>query len=101
MGAPRAARGARADRPVQPGHDGDRAARRGDAVPALLALTAASAALLLPGRLVGEALGHPASVSDYLQVAWLISSLATVGGGLETDATVRKATYASDADDDA
>ena len=72
---------------------------------ALLALTAASAALLLPGRLVGEALGHPAGVADYLQVAWLISSLATVGGGLggglETDATVREATYASDADDDA
>ena len=72
---------------------------------ALFAVTAASAALLLPPGLLAETLGHPAGVGDYLQLAWLISSLATVGGGLggglETEASVREATYASDADDDA
>lgn len=72
---------------------------------ALFLVTAAAAALLLPASLLGETLGHDASVAEYLRLAWLISSLATVsgglGGGLESDASVREATFASDSDDDA
>jgi hypothetical protein len=71
----------------------------------LLAVTAAGAALLVPQELRAEALGHPVALADYLQVSWLISSLATVGGGLggglETEASVREATFAAEADDDA
>ena len=65
----------------------------------------AAALLLLPARVLADAVGHPVDLTQYLELAWLISSLATVGGGLggglEADATVREATYASDADDDA
>ncbi len=72
---------------------------------ALFVVTAAAAALLLPSELLSDALGHRVGVPDYLLVAWLISSLATVGGGLggglESEASVREATYAADADDDA
>lgn len=72
---------------------------------ALLVATAATGLLLLPASLFGDALGHETRLADYLGLAWLISSLATIGGGiaggLESDATVREATYASDAEDDA
>jgi hypothetical protein len=72
---------------------------------ALFGVTVATALLLLPPSLLTETLGHQATAADYLRLSWLISSLATVGGGLggglETDASVREATYASDADDDA
>lgn len=61
----------------------------------LLAL-AGSLLLVVPG-LFAEGLGHPARPSDYLELAWLISSLATVGGalgaGLESDDAVRQAAY--------
>jgi hypothetical protein len=71
----------------------------------LLAVTAAGAVLLLPETLLAEALGRSAGLGDYLRVSWLISSLATVGGGLggglETDTSVREAAFAADADDDA
>ena len=72
---------------------------------ALLALTLAAALLLVPAGVLADAVGHPVGPPDFLELSWLISSLATVGGGLggglEADATVREATYASDADDDA
>jgi hypothetical protein len=61
----------------------------------LLALLAAL--LIVVPDLLAEALGHPVGLADYVEVAWLSSSLATVGGalgaGLETDETVRRAAY--------
>jgi hypothetical protein len=61
----------------------------------LLALVG-SLLLVVPG-LFAEGLGHPAHASDYLELAWLISSLAAVGGalgaGLESDEAVRQAAY--------
>jgi hypothetical protein len=53
--------------------------------------------LLVPPGVFADALGHPVGVGDHLQLAWLTSSLATVGGalgaGLESDAAVREAAY--------
>jgi hypothetical protein len=53
-------------------------------------------ALIAPGVLETE-LRHPARIHDYLRLAWLVSSLATIGGALgaavESDATVREAAY--------
>jgi hypothetical protein len=64
---------------------------------ALFLLALVGALLLVVSPLFTEALGHPAGFSDYLELAWLVSSLATVGGalgaGLETDETVREAAY--------
>jgi hypothetical protein len=61
----------------------------------LLAL-AGSLLLVVPG-LFADGLGHSVRTSDYLELAWLVSSLATVGGalgaGLETDEAVRQAAY--------
>jgi hypothetical protein len=46
--------------------------------------------------------GHAVGVDGYLRLAWLVASLATVGGALgslvESDDAVREATYASHAD---
>lgn len=71
----------------------------------LLALSVGAAALLLPAGLLEETIGHPVDTGDYLKLAWLISSLGTVGGALggslELETSVREATYASDAEDDA
>ena len=65
---------------------------------ALFALSLATALLLVVPSLLEEALGHPATFADYVELAWLTSSLATVGGalgaGLETDEAVRQAAYA-------
>jgi hypothetical protein len=47
--------------------------------------------------LLSDALGHRAVLVDYVKVAWLASSLATVtgalGAGLESDAAMREAAY--------
>ena len=52
--------------------------------------------LLVP-TLFTDGLGHPARAADHLELAWLISSLATVGGalgaGLESNKAVRQAAY--------
>jgi hypothetical protein len=64
---------------------------------ALFVLALAAALLLIVPRLLTDALGHPVALHDYVEVAWLSSSLATVGGalgaGLESDEAVRRAAY--------
>ena len=63
----------------------------------LFALAVAGALLLVIAPLFAEGLGHPARLPDYLELAWLTCSLATVGGalgaGLESDDAVREAAY--------
>jgi hypothetical protein len=53
--------------------------------------------LLLPRSILGSALGHPADAGDYLAVAWLLATIATVGGavgtGFASDEAVRQAAY--------
>jgi len=57
---------------------------------------ALAAGLVVPG-LFGQTLGHAASFTDYLELAFLTSSLAAVGGalgaGLESDEAVHEAAY--------
>jgi hypothetical protein len=64
---------------------------------ALLVVTFLAVLLLVPGAFLAHALGHPVSAIDTVQVAWLVSSIATVGGalgaGLESDEAVREAAY--------
>jgi hypothetical protein len=51
-----------------------------------------------------DQVGHPASLRDYFELAWLISSLAMIGGALgaalESDDAVREAAYVQHPDDD-
>ena len=64
---------------------------------ALLILTLVGAFLLIPRQTLADGLGHPAGVASVLQLAWLATSVATVGGalgaGLESDEAVREAAY--------
>lgn len=64
---------------------------------ALFALALAGSLLLVPSSLLAGGLTHAVHLSDYAELAWLTSSLATVGGalgaGLETDEAVRDAAY--------
>jgi hypothetical protein len=57
----------------------------------------AAALLLVPAGLLGIVLRHPAGVADQVQLAWLATSLATLGGALgaalETRETMREAAY--------
>jgi len=59
--------------------------------------TALAAALLIDTSVLEQTLQRPARATDYLTLAWIISSLATVGGaigsGLEDEETVRAAAY--------
>ncbi|MCW2537490.1 MAG: hypothetical protein JWQ26_3189 [Modestobacter sp.] len=63
----------------------------------LFVLALLAGLLLIVPSLLADALGHPVAFRDYVEVAWLSSSLATVGGalgaGLETDEAVRRAAY--------
>ncbi|MFC8045801.1 hypothetical protein [Nocardia sp. NPDC057353] len=69
---------------------------------ALFGLAVLAAAFLVVPAGFAEALGHPVGIGDYLELAWLTCSLATVGGalgaGLEDDDTVREAAYARHSD---
>jgi putative flippase GtrA len=66
---------------------------------ALLALTAACAAALIAPSTLAREVGHPVDVTDYVQLALLAASLATIGGALgslvESDIDVRDAAYRS------
>ncbi len=64
---------------------------------ALLVLSLLAGLLLVVPSLLADAISHPVTFGDYVDVAWLTSSLATVGGalgaGLESDEAVRRAAY--------
>lgn len=63
----------------------------------LLALFVIAVVLFVPPDLLESRLGHPVALLDYLMLAWLATSVATIAGalgsGLESDETVRNATY--------
>jgi hypothetical protein len=63
----------------------------------LFAGTTAAAALFIDRSILEANLGHPSGFGDYATLAWLITSLATVGGalgsGLEDEEHVRAAAY--------
>lgn len=63
----------------------------------LFAGTILVAALLIDTSVLKQNLQRPVDLTDYLNLAWIISSLATVGGtigsGLEDEDTVRAAAY--------
>jgi hypothetical protein len=64
---------------------------------ALFAIMAICAATLIPPHVFEEKIGHSVGVGDYLNLAWFVASLATIGGALgsvtESDLAVRHATY--------
>jgi hypothetical protein len=64
----------------------------------LFVMTFIAALLTLTGSVLHQTLGHAAHFSDYLELAWLTTSFATVGGalgsGLEKEIDVREAAYA-------
>jgi hypothetical protein len=72
---------------------------------ALFAGALAGEWLVLANGPLAKTLGHPPKPSDYLRLAWLVSSLSMVGGalggGLESDETVRHAAYGYRPDPDA
>jgi len=72
---------------------------------ALFAGALAGGWLVLANGPLAKTLGHPQNPRDYLRLAWLVSSLSMVGGalggGLESDETVRQAAYGYRPDPDA
>ncbi len=64
---------------------------------ALVMLTAVGVLVMVPAGLIAATLGHPVGIGDQVQLAWLASSLGTLGGalgaGLESDEAVREAAY--------
>ena len=56
-----------------------------------------AAVVFVPGGYFQTTLRHPVGFADYLTLAWMATSLATVAGALgsslEHEDTVRKATY--------
>ena len=64
---------------------------------ALFVATLAGGGALIPPSVLEEQLGHGVDAGNYLGLAWLVSSLATIGGALgsfvESDFAVREATY--------
>lgn len=70
---------------------------------ALLVISALGAGALISPRLLAARLHHPVGVLDYIRLACLAASLAAVGGALgslvESDLSVREATYRSREDE--
>jgi hypothetical protein len=64
---------------------------------ALFAISLAAGGVLIPPSDLAAKLGHGVGVDDYAALAWLVASLATIGGALgamvESDITVREAAY--------
>jgi hypothetical protein len=64
---------------------------------ALFVIMLASALLLVPGDLLSIQLRHAAGAADQIRLAWLATSIATLGGALgaalESHETVREAAY--------
>jgi hypothetical protein len=64
---------------------------------ALFSAMLAAALLLVPQSLLGSQLGYPAGVADQIRLAWLATSIATLGGALgaalESHESVREAAY--------
>lgn len=64
---------------------------------ALFCLVLLTAWLTVRPEVLSSELGHEVSFSDYLTLAWLLASIATIGGalgsGLEDDTVVKEAAY--------
>jgi hypothetical protein len=64
---------------------------------ALFGLLLFTAWLPLRAHVLSSTLGHSATVADYLELSWLLASIATIGGalgsGLEDDDAVKEAAY--------
>ena len=64
----------------------------------MFARSLAGAGLFITPETLSNSVHLDAGFGDYLKLAWLVSSLATVGGalgaGLESDVAVREAAYA-------
>lgn len=64
---------------------------------ALFCLLLFTASVTLPPHLLSNTVGHAVNFSDYLTLAWLLASIATIGGalgsGLEDDDAVTDAAY--------
>jgi hypothetical protein len=64
---------------------------------ALFVICAIAAAALIPPSVFQMQIRHEISAADYLKLAWLVSSLATIGGALgaavENESAVREAAY--------
>ncbi|GAB3004478.1 hypothetical protein LWP59_25890 [Amycolatopsis acidiphila] len=63
----------------------------------LFAVVVLAALAVISGPYLAKTLGHPAGFGDYLMLAWLASSMGTIGGALgsslESEDAVREATY--------
>ena len=61
---------------------------------ALFVVSLAGAGLLITPEALSRAVGEDVGLVDYLRLAWLVGSLATVGGalgaGLESDVAIQK-----------
>ena len=66
--------------PLQPGYHGNGRAGVLSPCVALLLLALLTSPVLVPSQLFEEGLGHAVGVGDYMKLAWLTSSLATLGG---------------------
>ena len=64
---------------------------------ALFCLLLGAAGVVLSAELFARTVGHAVGVVDYLKLAWLLASIATVGGalgsGLEDDRAIKAAAY--------
>ena len=70
----------------------------------LLVLTVIVSFLLLPTDQIARQLNHPAHAATLLAIAWLVASIATVGGalgaGLEKSSRIREVAYTYRPDDE-